>query len=188
MKYITRKLLRNRPGSVYVPRVEHRPHGDSLHHRCADNAMAEFRRQKEAGHAVKIVSGWLVHQRDEDGHTGVHFHIWNYDPVEDVYYDVSPEGFDEGCEYDYVMDPDVWQVPWDRAMTGAALLFPPILRYDANGWIRIALEIEQDPETLHPYKVVWLGGVEDQGQELPIDWLLDVVEQERRREPERMAV
>jgi len=149
--------------------------------------MLECQRQKEAGHAVMIVGGWLVCPRDDDGHTGVCFHIWNYDPVEDVYYDVSPQGLEPGLEYDYVMDPDVWRVPWDRAQDGSALRFPPSLRYDEPGMIRIALQTRIDKET-HHVEVEWLNGVEDHGQELPIDWLLDVVEETRQREPERMAV
>ena len=105
MKYVTRKLLKFRPGSEYVGPVEFRDRGREPRE-CMENANSEF---VENGH--QPVPGWVVSPRDEvTGNTLIIRHFWNQDP-EGRYYDTTPFGVYDHSEYDYVKDWEVYATP-----------------------------------------------------------------------------
>jgi len=99
MKYVTRKLLKFRPGSEYVGPVRYESRGNP-ERECYRNAVKEFEEK-----AQKPVAGWIIGPPDENGYTDIVWHYWNKDN-EGRYYDTTPFGGDR-WDYDYVKDNEI---------------------------------------------------------------------------------
>lgn len=101
MRYVTRKLLKFRPGSEYVGPVRYEPRGNR-EKQCWTNANKEFEEK-----AQMPVSGWLVGPMDENGWTAIYRHFWNKDN-EGRHYDTTPFPSMDHHNYDYVKDIEVY--------------------------------------------------------------------------------
>jgi len=116
MKYVTRRLLKFRPGSSYVPNVSHRDRGRRPH-KCYENANSEYRE-----HGAQPRAGWLIGESyyiDGVLHTSVVKHFWSRDAA-GFEYDTTPLHLDPR-EYDYVLD---WEV------------YSEMVRLCREGWFR----------------------------------------------------
>ena len=101
MKYVTRKLLKFRPGSEYVGPVRYEPRGNP-ERECWANADKEF-----VENSQMPVPGWIIGPMDENGHTGIFRHFWNKDN-EGRHYDTTPFPCMDHQNYDYVKDNEVY--------------------------------------------------------------------------------
>jgi len=127
MKYVTRKLLKFRPGSYYVGPVRFRDRGYEPKE-CYNNADREF---VERGR--QPVAGWVVTPiGEETGYTQIIRHYWNQDE-EGCHYDTTPFGRNDHQDCDYVKDWDMYEVPQRMKKEGyfADKLFtsPPNMLY-----------------------------------------------------------
>lgn len=100
MKYVTRKLLKFRPGSEYVGSVRYEPRGNP-ERECYNNAIKEFEET-----AQKPVAGWVIGPMDENGYTDIFWHYWNKDN-EGRYYDTTPFPGNDRQDYDFVKDNEI---------------------------------------------------------------------------------